>query len=153
MLEQLFSTGDGSPGLEDKLALMQMIRGSSRDRGRQLDQLVLEQLGRLHEGVSEARQNQEQLRVLVENLLLPPWFPGVLVRLLDGTPSRALVMQGGAQRIVGFAEGIDPSELVAGDEIFLAKGSTSSSGARRSAYPAAARRRCSSAMPPTGASS
>lgn len=120
-LERLLAVGEGAPSLEEKLELARLLR-RSRERGAQLDAFLVGNLDRLAQAVAEARESHAKIKQLAESLLEPPWHPAILLRSIGDSPRpRALVSYGGAPRVVGVADGVDPASLTVGEEVFLAR--------------------------------
>jgi ATP-dependent 26S proteasome regulatory subunit len=121
LLNRLFALGEGAPSLEQKVALIQQYR-RTRERSRQVDQLLLEHVLRFRQGLEEVQQSQGELRSLLESLLEPPWFPSILVRTVTTEAGpRALVMYGGTHRVVAVSDELDFQSLIAGEEVYLGK--------------------------------
>jgi hypothetical protein len=121
-LENIMDFGDGAPTLVEKLEMVQMIRRTGTDPGRRLDQLLLERLARFAAGLTQAQAAQAQLTAMLERFDAPPWYPALFLRPMDtALGPRALVLHGGAQRLVALGEGVELSALATGDEVFLGK--------------------------------
>jgi ATP-dependent Clp protease ATP-binding subunit ClpA len=122
LLDQLMAVGEGAPSIDQKVDLAQTIRSSSPERGRRLDQALLDRLARYAVGLTQAQAAHAHLREMIERLDAPPWFPALFLRPVDTSLGpRALVLFNGAQRLVALAEGVDLQSLAAGDEVFLGK--------------------------------
>lgn len=120
LLERLIATGEHAPTLEEKLDIAQTVRGRSRDRGLAVDQVLLQHQAALAKGLEAANRHLTEFRQVLDRLTAPPWHPAVFIDRLPGDcATRALVMHGGARRVVGVAEGVDPATILAGDEVFL----------------------------------
>src|SRR5262249_55959150 len=119
---QLLAFGDGAPNLDRKLELAGMLRATTPDGGRQVDRALLEQLARMTEGLHIAEAAQHELREMLDELDSPPWHPALFLRAVptDLGP-RAMVLYGGARRVVSLEDGIDLDALLAGEEVFLGK--------------------------------
>jgi ATP-dependent 26S proteasome regulatory subunit len=119
-VEILTAAGDGAPTLEQKLQLVQALRGQSADAGNRLDRFLLEDNTHLRHGLQQAQVNQEKLREVLGKLTASPWFPAVYVRDAgrDAEP-RVLVAHGTNFRVVGLADGLDSASLEPGDEVLL----------------------------------
>jgi proteasome-associated ATPase len=119
-LPSLLAVGEDAPPLEEKLLLTQMIRGSSREAAGRLDRALLEEVATLRLGLQQARDNQQQLRVMIESLTAPPFHPAVFLGAeTDGGSPAALVAHGQGRRIVKVADGVDLDSLEVGDEVLL----------------------------------
>lgn len=119
-LSTLTAHGAGAPSFDEKLEMVHLVRGRTRDRNGNLDRLLVDRIHALAAGLGEARATQAQLKALLEELTLPPWFPAILEELLPGASAmRAVVMHNGSTRIVGLADDVDAAELRSGDEVYL----------------------------------
>jgi ATP-dependent 26S proteasome regulatory subunit len=124
-LDDVLAFGDRAPGLERKFELTQAIRIMPGDAGRRLDRALLERLAGLYLGLTTAQATQRELRELLDQLDAPPWHPALFLRAVptDLGP-RAMVLYGGARRVVALADGIDLASLTTGEEVFLGKEAT-----------------------------
>src|SRR5260221_12424326 len=120
-LGALFNFDRGALGLEEKAALLQQLRADA-SVAPQIDLMLLERLQCQQQGLVAARDNQKQLERVIEKFSAPPWLPGIFITTVV-TPSgpRALVRQGTNERIVAFADGVDPASLQVGDSVYLAR--------------------------------
>ena len=133
MLDQLLAVGEDGPSIDQKIELARVLRTTSSDGGRQLDQALFEQITRMSEGLEIAEAAQEELREMLDQLDSPPWHPALFLRAVptDLGP-RAMVLHAGARRVVALAEGVALDALVAGEEVFLGANHTVVAG--RSPY-------------------
>jgi len=114
------TAGSGPLHLEQCVGMLQQLRAASSEDGAQVDRMMLEEFGRLHAGLTAAREAQNAVRQTVEDLTAPPYFPGVfLARTGSGIDDYAYVRVGGELRAVGFGEN-DPDDFESGDEVLLA---------------------------------
>lgn len=115
--------GPGAPDLEARVHLGAEFRGRSRERARLLDRLLIERVLQQARGLEKASALQQQLRQTLDQLLAPPWFSALFVRLLEepGKPARAVVCHQGGQRVVNLAEEVSPGDLSPGDEVYLGR--------------------------------
>ncbi len=121
-LNQLIAVGEEAPSLEQKVDLLQRIRGTSPDHGRRVDHFLLDQLTRCRLGLTEAQAALEELRQMLEQLNAPPWYPALFLRpVATERGPRAMVLHGGMRRLVALAAGIDLDSLVIGEEVFLGR--------------------------------
>ena len=122
-VERLLAFGDGAPSLEEKLAFAHVFRAGTRDGHKQIDRLLLEEIGRMRSGLEEAQAAQHELQELLRRLASPPWQPALLLRTVD-TPlgPRAMVLHGSARRVVALGNEVDLADLVVGEEVFLDSG-------------------------------
>jgi proteasome-associated ATPase len=123
LLEQLIAVGEGAPPLDHRMRLLQMLRGRSRERGRQVDEFLIGTIIQRGDGLLGAEQHMVKMRAKLGELLAPPWHPALFVRLLPDFENRrrALVVHSGARRVVDIAGDLDPAALGAGDEVFLSR--------------------------------
>ncbi len=120
LLRALVDTGSNAAPLEAKLELLHSMRGASAETDRDLDRHLLSVVERVRHDALELRSVHEQLGRTLEQILAPPWYLATFCKLIPGDPAQhALVVHNGVQRVVGFAEGVDPLALAAGDTIFL----------------------------------
>jgi proteasome-associated ATPase len=120
ILNDLLPVGDGALNLEQKLELVQAVRGRSRDRGVVIDRFFLEHLTRKTVGLAEATAAQAQLKEIVDNLVAPPWYPVLLDELIPVAGAvRAVVVYNGVRRLVNVAQDVGASTLAPGDEVYL----------------------------------
>jgi proteasome-associated ATPase len=120
ILNDLLPAGAGALTLEQKMELVQAVRGRSRDRGILIDRFLLEHLIRRTVGLEEASATQAQLREIVDNLVAPPWYPVLLDELVPAAGGvRAVVVYNGVRRLVNIADDVDRDALRPGDEVYL----------------------------------
>jgi hypothetical protein len=132
-IDDLLAFGDDAPSIDQKLELIRHIRASSQDGGQQLDRALFDRLARMTQGMDGARAVQQELRDMLERLDSPPWHPALFLRVVPTERgARAMVLDGGARRVVAVASGIDLDALVTGEEVFL--GSAGNVLAGRSPY-------------------
>jgi hypothetical protein len=132
-LDQILAVGDGAPPPERRAELARLARSASHDGGRRLDLLLLQRLATLAEGLASAQVAQQELRALMERLASPPWHPALFLRTVPtAVGPRAMVLYGGARRVVAAADDVDLATLAVGDEVYL--GSEGNVLAGRSPY-------------------
>jgi proteasome-associated ATPase len=120
LLEQLTTVGEGALGIDEKVKLLQAVRAHSRETGRQADRFLVEQNVNLQAGLAEARENQEKLSSLLEQLTAPPWPTATLLGVAPSDEGDvALILHGGSRRVVRLADSVDPLTLEVGDELLL----------------------------------
>ena len=118
--EELTAVGEGAPSLSQKAELLKSIRERSPQMAEMADQFILDQVGRLRSGLTEAGRNLRQLEQLVGELTATPWHPAIFLRPVDTQDGpRAQVMCGNTRRVVRIANGVDPASLQIGDEVYL----------------------------------
>lgn len=105
--------------------LAEVIRESSGDAARQLDELWLSTVTRQQAGLQEAARHQEAIRELLETLTAPPLHVGTFLGTAShaGVPT-AMVSHEGVTLIVGLGEGVEPSGLRVGQEVLLTQDRT-----------------------------
>jgi len=119
-MERLKAVGTGAPTVDEKLRLLQEIRGYSREIGQHTDKFLIEELSALQAGLTEARVNQEKLRELLENMTAPPLHPAVFLGLVPTTLGEgAMITWGNSRRVVRINEEVDAADLLPGDEVLL----------------------------------
>lgn len=120
LMERLKATGAEAPTLDEKLRLLQEIRGYSREMGQRADQFLVEELSAAQAGLSEARVNQEKLRELLEDMTAPPLHPAVFLGLVPtSTGEAAMITWGASRRVVRIHEDVESASLLPGDEVLL----------------------------------
>ena len=120
LLARITAVGDGSPGPDERLQLVGLVRALSPEASKALDQHLLGEIGRLYGGLEHARENQAELKALLDRLTAPPWYPAIyLGHAAAGDETAAIVVHGSARRIVRLNEGVDAGDLAAGDEVLL----------------------------------
>jgi proteasome-associated ATPase len=106
--------------LEVRLGALRALRGQSREASAQIDEYVLGQVGMLRAGLTEAREMNGKAREEIERLTAPPLHPAIYLGGTDMAQGPvAMVLVGGARRIVGFELDVDPSDFEEGDEVLL----------------------------------
>ena len=120
LMAQLCAIGDSAPGAEEKLGLMQAVRSHSAEVAQRLDRFFLEEVANLRQGLLAAKENQEKLKEVLERLAGTPWHPAVFLGSVEtGNGPAALVIHGGARRVVNLADGVQAGALQVGDEVLL----------------------------------
>jgi proteasome-associated ATPase len=118
--EQLTTFGEHAPTVEEKSSLLQAIRNYSKEAGCQTDRFLIERLTQLHKGLSEARDNQEKLKAVLDKLTAPPWHLAIFLGFVPiGDGNSAAVMFGNSRRVVSIGEDVDLYSLAVGDEVLL----------------------------------
>jgi hypothetical protein len=132
-LDELLAVGDDAPSVERKMELARVVRTRAPDAGPQLDRALFDQLARMSHGLRLAEVAQGELRELLDRLDSPPWHPALFLRAVPtDVGSRAMVLLGGARRLVAATDDVDLDALVAGEEVFLGQDGTVVAG--RSPY-------------------
>src|SRR5262249_19145335 len=95
-LNDLMTVGEHAPSIEQKVEMVQTVRGRSRDRGALVDRCLVERITAMAEAVEGARAAQAKLKQMMDTLVAPPWFRGILDELIDtGAGMRAVVVHNG----------------------------------------------------------
>jgi proteasome-associated ATPase len=119
-LARITAVGDGAPGPDERLQLIALLRASSPEASGALDRHLLGEIGRLYGGLEHARENQAELKALLERLTAPPWHPAIFLgRAAAGNEPAAIVCHGNVRRIVRLNAGVDADDLALGDEVLL----------------------------------
>lgn len=106
--------------LDQRLAQLKALRLQCPELAENIDRCLLEHLEQSRLGLRRANQAQAELRVIMEKVLSPPWFPAVFLGSLPcAGGARALVFQGGARRVVNLAPDIAIQSLRPGEQVFL----------------------------------
>jgi proteasome-associated ATPase len=120
LIERLKAVGAGAPTVDEKIRLLQEIRGYSREIGQRTDQFLIEELSALQLGLNDARVNQEKLSELLESMTAPPLHPAVFLGLVESNVGEAaMITWGNSRRVVRVSEEVDAASLVPGDEVLL----------------------------------
>lgn len=120
LLKQLTAVGDAAPSIEEKVQIAHLSRSQSRDSGRQVDQFLIDEVTRLRIGLNGARDSQEKLQSMLDELTSPPWYPAIFLGMAPmDTREGAMVMSGSSRRVVTISDDVDPYSLAAGDEVLL----------------------------------
>ncbi len=119
LLEQISGVNrEAPPSLADQFMLVMQARGQAADPTT-IDRWLLYEIDELRQGLDEARHSQTELRRLHEHMTSPPWFTGVFLRAIDGTPARAVVAYQQTPRVVVLGENLAIERLSAGDDVLL----------------------------------
>jgi proteasome-associated ATPase len=120
MLVELSKVGDNSVPFAERLAALAHLRESGAEGTAEADRILLEQIARQHEALSEVREEQGKLRELIKNLTAPPYFPAVFLTATN-TPQiqGALVQTDTERRVVQVGDGVASEQLAPGDEVYL----------------------------------
>jgi proteasome-associated ATPase len=116
---QVLSGPGGPADIEHRFNVLQKYRTAAPAGAAQVDHMLLEEVTRLHWGLEQARQNQAEVRQMIEELTAPPFFPGVYLGLEDEDPeARAVVSLAGEIRAVRFGD-TNPDDFTPGDRIWV----------------------------------
>jgi proteasome-associated ATPase len=120
LLKQLTAVGDEAPSVEEKVQIAHLIRTQSRDSARQVDHFLIDEVTRLRLGLNVARDSQEKLQAMLDQLTSPPWHPAIFLGLAPmDSREAAMVMYGSSRRVVTISDEVDSYSLAAGDEVLL----------------------------------
>lgn len=120
LLKQLTAVGDEAPSVEEKVQIAHLIRTQSRDSARQVDHFLIDEVTRLRLGLNVARDSQEKLQAMLDELTSPPWHPAIFLGLAPmDSREAAMVMYGSSRRVVTISDEVDSYSLAAGDEVLL----------------------------------
>jgi proteasome ATPase len=122
-LQQLREAFESPRDLAERLALVLAIRESNERDGDELDRFFLTELERRQLAIAEFRKEREKLRELLAQMTAPPWHLATFRERVDNTASgtRAIVVHGGADRLVGAADGVSLESFRKGDGVFLSR--------------------------------
>jgi proteasome-associated ATPase len=120
LLNQLTAVGDEAPSIEEKVQIVHLIRGQSRDSGSQVDRFLIDEVTRMRVGLDEALSNHIKLQSMLDELTRPPWHPAIFLGLAPmENRDAAMVMSGNSREVVTISEEVDPFSLAVGDEVLL----------------------------------
>jgi proteasome-associated ATPase len=121
LLRWLAATGDGVPGIEEKIRHLQTVRGEAGDPAarERLDRVLVEEIARLSRGLEEAENAQQELREMFDRMLAPPLHPAVFLGYADPDGTRAMVGHQSSRRVVTLSEDEALGELEPGNEVLL----------------------------------
>lgn len=120
LLKQLTAVGDEAPSVEEKVQIAHLIRTQSRDSAKQVDHFLIDEVTRLRLGLNVARDSQEKLQAMLDQLTSPPWHPAIFLGLAPmDSREAAMVMYGSSRRVVTISDEVDSYSLAAGDEVLL----------------------------------
>jgi proteasome-associated ATPase len=122
LLEGLSSLESQRLSVDDQIALLIMLRGRSPDLSLAVDQSLIVQIGRLRQGLIQARTHLTELGNVLDKLTFAPLHIGVFLAAIDeANPQTALIACNGSHRIVGLGDGVDLLDLAVGDEVLLGR--------------------------------
>lgn len=119
LLDRLARAGDEPSDLQARVELAQQLRAMLGTAGHELDRLLLGRIDTLSAGMARITAIQDELREMLQRYQLGPWHPAIYLGPVATEPPRALVLQGGARRVVGFARDVAAEGLATGDEVYL----------------------------------
>jgi len=121
MLDGLIDLDDANFNLEETVERLATVRADAAS-SRWLDLGLIRRLHSQHQGLLAAKEQLRGLEGVIEKFKAPPFFPALFISLLDSPHGpRALIRQGGTERIVGFGDDVDDTALRLGDAIYLAR--------------------------------
>ena len=120
LTDRVTHTGPDGPPLEERLQLVETFRALGGAHGAALDRFFIQEVLRLRVGLVEAGARQAELKDVLDTLTASPWFPAVFLGTATTEEGeRAMVLHGGARRVVPLADGLCGDELVSGEEVLL----------------------------------
>jgi proteasome-associated ATPase len=119
VLERLGGDLSMLPPLTEQLGLVARARERSAASGQVIDEWFLCELADLRRVLRDVQGRQNELKKLHERLTSPPWFTGVFLRGLGGSPPRAAVTYQNTPRIVTLGEAVSLDDLAVGDDVLL----------------------------------
>lgn len=119
LMQMVVAFGPGAPSIDQKVRMLESLRGISREAGEAADRQLLERIASQDGALAEVGHTQAQLKAMLETLTAPPLYPAMLLESAPGSQRAALVVQAGSARAVTCAPEVDPASLRAGDEVLL----------------------------------
>ncbi len=120
LLEQVVQPGGSNRPLDERVAMLALLRETSPGIAPKIDSFLLERIGRLQEAMSVVEGQQDGLRRLIDGLTAPPYFPAIVLGTTEsGQVTGAVVQCGEDRRVVQVSEDVDSNDLHPGDEVFL----------------------------------
>jgi ATP-dependent 26S proteasome regulatory subunit len=118
--EELSKVGDNSLAFDERMAALARLRQNGAEIATEADRIILEQIARQHEALSEVEEEHRKLRAFISSLTAPPYFPAVFLAAAN-TPEvhGALVQTDTERRVVQMGEGASSAQLTPGDEVYL----------------------------------
>jgi proteasome-associated ATPase len=116
---------------KDRARLLSESRQCSRHISQQIDMALFDRIDGLRRGLVSARNQQEELRSVLNRLVAPPLFPAVYLGPTqlpapeesedadEETIAGAMVQHGSSRRHVPLAAGVDQESIQIGDEVLL----------------------------------
>src|SRR5439155_14814906 len=80
--QHLIQCGAGAPPLDEKVLMLQVLRGDKAD-ALKIDRLLLEEIERLRLGLDQVQSTQGELRELLDTLRNAPWHPATFLGLVE----------------------------------------------------------------------
>jgi len=124
ILGMIGNVGEGAPGMDEKLMLMNQFRALAPRKAEMLDRYMLDRLHNLGGTVTELHATLGELTGSLDELkreaLAPPWHPAVFLGHVDTCEGvRAVVGCGSSRRVVAVAQHVDLTPRDVGKEVFL----------------------------------
>ncbi len=120
VLTQLVAAGEGSLSMDQKVEMLESMRGQSAESSKNLSRLMIEQLCTARAGIAEAMKAQRELREIHDRLTSPPFHPAVFLGISEaGRGLSAMVMYGNSRRVVAVSDELDVESLEPGEEVLL----------------------------------
>lgn len=116
---------------QEKAQYLAEVRRRSPEIGQQLDAYFWGRIDSLHHGLTTARQEQQELKSVLDQLMAPPLFPAVYLGATRLTSPQqpagqkpievagAVVQHGSSRRHVALMLGLQEQSLQIGDEVLL----------------------------------
>ncbi len=120
LLRTVTDSGENAPGIDDRLGLLQTMRNKHRGASTEIDRLLLGEIHRLRANLEDVKHIQQRLKEVFEQLKGAPWYPAVFTgfQKVNGRVA-AVVICGGALRVVPLVDTLDADALSVGDEVLL----------------------------------
>jgi proteasome-associated ATPase len=120
LLEELSKVGDDSAPFDQCLAVLASLRENRAESAAGIDRVLLEQIARQREALSDVQEEHAKLRGLIKSLTAPPYFPAVFLTATNTSQIQgALVQTDTDRRVVQVGDGVSPDQLTRGDEVYL----------------------------------
>jgi len=120
-LDGLIDLDETNPNLEEIVDRFATVRKDAA-ASRWLDLSLVHRLYCQHQGLLKAQEQLGGLEEVIKKFKAPPFFPAVFISLIDSPNGpRAFVRQGATERIVGFGDDVDGTDLRVGDSVYLAR--------------------------------
>lgn len=118
-MQRLIQAAANAAPMEELLSLAQAIR-TDPDKAQLLDMSIFDQVGMLNQALRNAQHHLQELERMVAGLTALPWHAATFLTTVGSNgQSRAVVRLGNAERVVGFADGVQSDRLGPGDPVYL----------------------------------
>jgi len=113
----LFATGPGAPTLEQKVALVESLRGQSPEMSKDVSLTLLQRLEQLVKALETAKATNQKATEVLQKMSEPPWYVADFIGIVDG---RAMVVCNGRRSVVGLhPDRVKAGDLARGDQVLL----------------------------------